>query len=235
MTRRAVVTRCKGHGHQGQGKDDVAPKTRKGRMLGKRWRTRQESGKWRKYLGCRRPLYLRKQRKTTIGIRWRSSGSGKQRNTREALIWDLRIENLETNGRDFNQDAENDGLDIVEGSAPSGSEEEPNCSASVRRTGNMGVLATRDRFDPTVGKRKKNVWLWWYTWIYWHLSIEHLGASALQEGAVKSVGEWAPQKNRASRRRHGQIPPKGITDGIPVGYSFRISLRRRQCKVYIHC
>jgi hypothetical protein len=50
----------------------------------------------------------------------------------------------------------NPGLDIVEGSASSETEEEPTHSYSIRRAGNVRALATRDSFAPTDGKNKKN-------------------------------------------------------------------------------
>jgi hypothetical protein len=46
-----------------------------------------------------------------------------------------------------------EGLDTVEGSAPSKMAEEPTCSFSVRVAGNVGALATRDSFTLSVGNR----------------------------------------------------------------------------------
>jgi hypothetical protein len=61
-----------------------------------------------------------------------------------------------TNRQIFCQDVRNQGLDIVEGSAPSETEEEPTHSFSLRGTGNVGALATLGNFAPTIWKKKKN-------------------------------------------------------------------------------
>jgi hypothetical protein len=45
------------------------------------------------------------------------------------------------------------GLDVVEGSAPSKIKEEPNHSIGVRAAGNVGAPATLDSFASTVGKK----------------------------------------------------------------------------------
>jgi hypothetical protein len=54
--------------------------------------------------------------------------------------------------RIFGQDAENEGLEIVEGSAPSETEKE---TAHGVRAGNVGTPATLGSFAPTIGKRRK--------------------------------------------------------------------------------
>jgi hypothetical protein len=55
----------------------------------------------------------------------------------------------ETSSRDFQRVAESEGLDIVEGSAPSEKEKE---TAHRVGTGNVGALATVDSFAPPIGK-----------------------------------------------------------------------------------
>jgi hypothetical protein len=52
----------------------------------------------------------------------RASSSGKRRNTKEILIWDLRPEKHETKSQGSGQDSKNHGMDTVEGSAPSKTE-----------------------------------------------------------------------------------------------------------------
>jgi hypothetical protein len=62
----------------------------------------------------------------------------------------LHLKNKKTACRIFCQVAKNQGLDIVEGSALSETEEEPTHSFSVRKAGKVGVPATQDSFAPTV-------------------------------------------------------------------------------------
>jgi hypothetical protein len=72
--------------------------------------------------------------------------------------------------RDVRWVAESEGLDIVEGSAPSGvgnqeldtvegsasseTEEEPTCGFSIRRASNVGSTATWNGFAPIISKEK---------------------------------------------------------------------------------
>jgi hypothetical protein len=75
-------------------------------------------------------------------------------------IWEDFRENHHTgdckvNSRIIYQTSKNEVLDIMEGSAPS-KMEEPTCSFSVRRAGNVGALATLGSFAPTGCKKKKN-------------------------------------------------------------------------------
>jgi hypothetical protein len=89
MTRNAKVTRGREHGLQRQGKDDISPRTWKGRTEeNRRWkglecnnvkrdrslRQQLRGSKRTEDLGDRRPLHLRKERTTTNGIGWWSSG-----------------------------------------------------------------------------------------------------------------------------------------------------------------
>jgi hypothetical protein len=78
-------------------------------------------------------------------------------------------------------DSEDQGLDTVEGSAPSETEEVPTSAVRVRRAGTMRTPATIERQDD-----------YDYIWIYWHVSSEPLGMSTLREGAV---GERSPQES----------------------------------------
>jgi hypothetical protein len=55
------------------------------------------------------------------------------------------------NGRNFQWVTKNQGLDIVEGSAPFETEKE---IADGVGAGNVGALATRHSYAPTVGKEK---------------------------------------------------------------------------------
>jgi hypothetical protein len=48
----------------------------------------------------------------------------------------------------------NKGLGIVEGSAPSKTDEKSTCIFSIRGAGDVGAPVTRDSFAPTAGKRK---------------------------------------------------------------------------------
>jgi hypothetical protein len=60
----------------------------------------------------------------------------------------------ETSSRNFQPVADNQGVDIVEVSASSETEEEPTSNVSVKWAGNAGAPPTRDNFAPTVGKEK---------------------------------------------------------------------------------
>jgi hypothetical protein len=59
----------------------------------------------------------------------------------------------ETNCHIYCWVADNQGLDLVEGSIPSEIEEPP-CSFSIRGARKVGTLTTWDSFGPTVGKEK---------------------------------------------------------------------------------
>jgi hypothetical protein len=76
-------------------------------------------------------------------------------------IWENLRENHRIGDRKTNsliyQTLKNEGLDIVEESASSKTEEEPTCSCSVRIVGNVGAQATVGSFAPTGWKKKKNL------------------------------------------------------------------------------
>jgi hypothetical protein len=123
-----------------------------------------------------------------------------------------------------------EGLDIVEGSAPSGAgnqepdvvegsahsktEEEPTRSFSVRGAENGGALAILDSSAPTIWKEKKG---WLYTWTDWH---HKAGA----------VGEKSPQE-KTSHKKTKLSTAFRRKGGMPVGYSGRRALRREQCDI----
>jgi hypothetical protein len=67
-----------------------------------------------------------------------------------------RTGNRKADSRIFCRVTKNQELDIVEGSSPSETEEDPTRSFSVRRAGNVVAPATRDGFAPTppFGKKK---------------------------------------------------------------------------------
>jgi hypothetical protein len=75
----------------------------------------------------------------------RASSSGKRRNIKENLIWDLRPEKHETISQGSRQDSKNHGMDTVEGSTPS----EPKIETTSRGgvTGNVEVPASPERVN----------------------------------------------------------------------------------------
>jgi hypothetical protein len=75
----------------------------------------------------------------------------------EILREDFLIGHSEANSRIFCRVTNYQKLDVVEGSAPSETEEEPARSFSVRRSGNVGAPATLDSFAPTVFGKKKGI------------------------------------------------------------------------------
>lgn len=86
--------------------------------------------------------------------------------------------------------AGNQGLDIVDGSAPSETDEESICVFSIRRTGNVGAPATAGVM-PHHGKEKNEETLRMMvrSWTDWNPIREPLGTSSFKEGAVVAVGE----------------------------------------------
>jgi hypothetical protein len=88
--------------------------------------------------------------------------------------------NIVVSSRDFQRVAENQELDLVEGSTPSEAEEKPTSSISIRRARKVGAPATRDSFSPLLEKREKNeenLWMMVITWTNWNLIRELLRTS----------------------------------------------------------
>jgi hypothetical protein len=73
----------------------------------------------------------------------------------------------------FQRVAENQELDLVEGSSPSEAEEKPTRSIGVRRAGKVGAPATRDSFSLPLEKKRekrgKGFWIMVITWTNWKL------------------------------------------------------------------
>jgi hypothetical protein len=113
-----------------------------------------------------------------------------------------------------------EGLDIVEGLAHSETEEEPTCSFSVRRAGNVGALATLGSFGPTVQKEKRDD----------RCAPGQTGTlrREQQERLERSHG----RRNQATCRKvrcHKLRHRKGKHSDTLIGYSGRAALRREQC------
>jgi hypothetical protein len=136
MTRRAGVAQQKG-----QNKDNVAPRTPKGPMFGKKCWKGLECNNDIRDRGLRQKLQSKKEftmiYRKTIGLDIAKQIAGSS----VAL-------------------QKNQELDIVEGSSPFKTEDEPTCGLGVRRGRNVGAPATQGSFAQAFGKKKKNTG-WW--------------------------------------------------------------------------
>jgi hypothetical protein len=79
-----------------------------------------------------------------------AAATRKQEHLQQYCQAEFHIGDRETSSQDVQQIAEREGLDTVEGSAPSAVEEQLTRSFRVRRVGNVGTTATLDSFAPTV-------------------------------------------------------------------------------------
>jgi hypothetical protein len=73
---------------------------------------------------------------------------------------DIQSGDREANSRIFCRVTKDQGLDIVEGSAPSETEEKPTSNVSVREAGDVGSPAALDNFAPTARERKRRRTFW---------------------------------------------------------------------------
>jgi hypothetical protein len=79
------------------------------------------------------------------GLRTRICEASKQ-----DVQWVVEGERLDLMERSAPSGERNQGLDTVEGSAPSTTDEESICVFSIRAAGNVGARATRDSSTPTM-------------------------------------------------------------------------------------
>jgi hypothetical protein len=122
--------------------------------------------------------------------------------------------------------AENQGLGIVKGSAPSKTEEKPDNSISVRRAGYVEHRLLQE-LCPTVGKRKNKeepLCIMVRTWTNWKPRRESLGTSGDSGWKIVAArGGTEPQKNATSRNTR-----KRRSGDTPLGYSGRTAVRRER-------
>jgi hypothetical protein len=134
----------------------------------------------------------------------------------------------EANGRIFCQDAESEGLLIVEGSAP------PKRKKRLHRVRvrNAGTPHSR-LFPPAIGKSGMMVRK--APGLTGSLSGSSSGQEALkreQRGRLENEHREKPMTNH---RRYKHRPRKKCNGDTPVGYSGRVTSRKEQCDVFTHC
>jgi hypothetical protein len=104
------------------------------------------------------------------------------------------MEDQETSIQNFQWVTTNDGLDIVEGPAPSEAVKEATHgvrAGDVAAPTTPGVTAHRGK-----EKNEENFWMMVRSWTGSQLIRELLGTSGLKEGAVGAVVEQSPQRKK---------------------------------------
>jgi hypothetical protein len=105
----------------------------------------------------------------------------------------------------FCQVTKNQGLDIVEGSAPSEMEEPP-CNFRVSEAGNVGALATLESFVPTIWKEKRDDGC--TPGLTGTISGSRSGRAALRKEQWERLERSHHRKNRVMRTRNQAQPLK---------------------------